>query len=368
MPDLMKKNEKVLAFEMKEGVPSKIITIYNKELLPISLQKNCDLKLFVEWFEKRKLPPNREGLEPIINRFGTEWTKSKNYASLTDQYWVRNMSETWKKINFFTNTYSLDIGDLMFFPWQSPKKRYRTNSPDLMTNGRVKKRWIQNKELTSYLIKAENKRLHQEPINEILTSIMLEQLELIPYVRYDLHIEGIEICSKCKNFITASTEFVSMGELFFSVPKMDSTSTYDHLLAVVDKFKIPYGKEYIDNIIFVDRLCGNNDRHLGNMGVIADVEQCKILYPAPLFDSGNAFWEITSIYGNIPKDSKLFGDVDKKIFKEVKKRCNLEKLLLDENMEKFEKFVYSYPKMSDKKRENLINAIKKRNEKLCMED
>ena len=366
MSELMKKNQRVLTLEYKEGVPVKILKIHDKELLPLSLQQDCTIKSYNEWFEKRKLPKKRDGFSEMVKQFGNSWLKSKNYASLTDQYWIRNMDETWKKVNFFTNQYSYDVGDIAFKPWMAEKKRYDTNSPDLTTNGRLKKRWIQRKDYVSCLIKAGNRALHQEPLSEVLVSVLLEQLRIIPFVRYDLYIEGIELCSRCKNFITAETEFVPMSDLYYSVPKLSGVSVYEHLLNVMKKYKIPGGREYVNKIIFIDRLTGNDDRHLGNMGVIKNVETNEYVCTAPLFDSGNAYWDVKAIYGNIPKNSTIFSDVDKEIFEEVKCRVDLEKILDNENFEMFEKTIWEYPQMSNERKDKLIKAIKKRNEKLCM--
>lgn len=368
MSELMKKNQKVLTFEDEEGVPVKIKHIDNKELLPLSLQDDCTIENFQKWFEKRNMPNNRDGLKDMITMYGDSWRKSKNYASLSDQYWVKRMSETWKKINFFTNPYSYDIGDIAFKPWMAEKRKYQTNSPDLTTNGRLKKRWIQRTDYVSYLIKAGNRALHQEPISEVLVSVLLEQIRIIPFVRYDLYVEGVELCSRCKNFITADTELVPLSELYYLEPKLSGESIYDHLVKMCEKFNIQGSREYINKIIFIDKLTGNEDRHLGNMGVIKNVETNEFVGMAPLFDSGNAFWNVNSIYGNIPSKSKIFGDVEQKIFKDVKKRCNLELVLDKANFESFEKTIWEYPNMSDERKNRLIMAIKKRNEKLCLRE
>lgn len=365
MSEFWKKNQKVLTFKDEGGVPSQILKIDNKELLPYSLQRDCTMENFKIWLNKRNIPENRDGYQEAVDDFGDAWLQNKNYASLSDQYWIKMRDEKWKKINFFTNLYSRDIGDIMFTPWTAKKKKYNTFSPDLTTNGVLKKRWIQDKNMNSYLLKAGNRELQQEPLHEVLVSVLLEQLNIIPYVQYDLCVEGVTLCSKCKNFITEDTELIPAYEIYYDTPRRENEMVYDHLMEMCDKFEVPGARQFINGIIFVDRMTGNEDRHLGNIGFIKDVNTNKFLGPAPLFDSGNAYWDISKISGKLKSKSKLFGNVEDQVFKNVFKNCNIEVLMEKENMERLEHYIMNYPNMSQERREALLKAIKKRNRQLC---
>ena len=361
MSELWLKDTKVLTLKDLEGVPSEISKVDAPELLPLSLKDDCTTENFKKWLDARSVPEKREGRAEVIKEFGTESIfKNKNYASLTDQYWIKWRSETWKKVNFFTNFYDKDIGNMFFMPWNvAVQKTYKTNTPDLTTGGVLRKRWLQNQDKSSYLIKAGSKDTHQEPLSEVLVSVFAEQLGKIPCVKYDMWVEGVTICSKCDNFITIDTELVPAYMIYNRIPKEENESIYDHLIRVCDIHEIPGAKEFIDWMIFIDSATGNEDRNLGNIGFIRDSNTMKFVGPAPLYDSGNAYWSTTKINEHVK--SKMFGDMEKKLFKSLKKDCDFEAIAKNGM---FQKLVENYPGITDEKKNNLISAIKERNHRL----
>ena len=361
MSELYLKDNKVLTLKDMEGVPSEVIKIDAPELLPLSLKQRCTSEDFRKWLKARSIPDEREGLDEIKKDFGEEWLHNKNYASLSDQYWIKWRTETWKKINFFNNTYDRDVGDMVFKPWEiSVQKRYRNNCPDLTTGGILKKRWMQYSDKSSCLIKAGSIMTHQEPLSEVLVSVLAEQLGTIKCVKYDLWVEGVTICSKCDNFITQDTELVPASDIYYQKERGENESVYMHLLNACDDFEIPGAKEFIDWMIFIDNTTGNEDRNLSNIGFIRDVNTLKFLGPAPLYDSGNAYWSTKKINDTVK--SKLFGDVENNLFKQLKNKCDVESIL---KIGMFQKLIETYPGISDEKKENLITAIKDRNNRLC---
>ena len=365
MPELYMKNNKVLTFKEEGGAAVSILKIDTPELLPLCLSKECSVEKYNEWMLKRSIPKEREEfdelkkhLDPIL---GDNWYSSVNKASLSDQYWIKYRFEEWRSINFFTKNYSSDIGDLAFVPWKTGKRKINTNSPDLTTNGILKKRWKQNKDLSSYLVKSGSRITHQEPLSEVLVSVLLEQLKIIPFVRYDFHIEGITMCSRCDNFITQDTELVPASYIYRLEEREPSRSVYDHLLKMCDRFEIEGAKEFIDGMIFIDAVTGNVDRNLGNIGFIRNVNTLK-LTTAPLFDFGAAYWSSGKIDERIR--SNTFGDVEKRIFKNMKNRCDLETALKSDG---YRRCIETYPRISQLKKQNLIDAISRRNKTLLIE-
>ncbi len=362
MSELFLKNQKVLTLKDEKGVPTEIQKIDSPELLPLCMKAECTDEQFKKWLEKRGIPENREGLKEAIEEFGDAWTIHKNYASLSDQFWIKWRDETWKKVNYFTNRYSPDIGDIMFEPWTLGKRKINPNSPDLSTNGVLKKRWIQNADGTSSLIKAGSVAAHQEPLSEVLVSVLCERIGKIKSANYNLHIEGIQMCSICPNFITEDTELVPASYFYFDKPRGNGESVYTHLLKACEDNDIPDAEDFINWTILIDNLTGNEDRHLNNIAFIRDINTLKFLGPAPLFDCGNAYWSSGQI--NQAVKSKTFGDVEKNVVKKMKKKCDLS--FLKNNFD-CEKIIWNYPEITDVKKENLIDAIKKRNSRILQE-
>ena len=359
MSELYLKDKKVLTLKDINGVPGDIQKVDNPELLPLCLKRNCTIEKFNEWLRRRSIPDNREGLRDLKEEFGSSWLENKNYASLSDQYWICKRGETWKKINFFTNKYSEDVGNMMFMPWTA-SKRCNNFSPDLTTNGILKKRWKQYDDRKSYLVKAGSLLAHQEPLSEVLVSVLAENLGIIPCVKYDLCVEGTTICSRCDNFITADTELVPASFIYFLKDKEEGESVYSHLIKMCEEYDIPGAQDFIDGMLFIDSLTGNEDRNLGNIAFIRDVNTMKFIGPAPLYDSGNAYWSTKSV--NDPVKSKLFGDVENEVFKKIKKKCDLEAMTKSFG---YKKLVYTYPMISDVKKEKLVEAIGQRNSRLA---
>ncbi len=361
MSELYFKNEKVLTLKDIDGVPGDIYRIDTPELLPFCFKKSCKTEDFLKWLNKRSIPDKREGLDRIKKEYGTGWMKSRNFASLTDQYWLKMREETWKKINFFTNMYSTDIGDITFTPWAVKKKKINNNSPDLTTNGLLMKRWIQKPDKTSMLAKAGSLVTHQEPLSEVLVSVLCERLNIIPCVKYDLRIVGTTMCSVCDNFITQNTSLVPAAYIYNLEQRKDTESVYMHLVTMLEKAGVPKARDFIDGMIFIDKITGNKDRNLSNIGAILDVNTGKFISMAPLYDSGNAYWSTHQIEENI--NSVYFGDVENVIFKKMLKDHDISFLKKSSD---YKEIINAYPNISEVKKSNLIEAIGKQNTKLCI--
>lgn len=361
MSELCMKEQTVLTIKDVEGVPSEIVKINNEELLPLSLRKECTMEKLNEWLKRRSIPETREGLKEVKEEFGTGWMINKNYLSLSDQYWLKKRTETWKKINYFSNNYSQDIGKMFFTPWQLNQNRFNSDSPDLTTGGVLRKRWAQNPDKTSYLLKAESKATHQEPLSEVLVSVLCEQLGIIQSAGYDLFIEGTTMCSKCENFITPDTDLVTADQIYFDEERKDNESVFDHLLRMCELYDIPDAEEYLKALVFIDKCSGNEDRTLSNIGFIRDINTMKFIGPAPLYDCANAYWNTKSVNNNVVK-SNLFGDIDPSVYSFIKNKCDLNFLTRDYG---YKKLIGAYPCITDVKKENLIDAISKRNKKMC---
>lgn len=358
MAELCLKDEVVISLKNVKGKPTEIQKVVNPELLPIPLQNNLTNEKFFEWLYKRTIPQNREGFDKVKERFGDKWlSENIHYLTLTDHYWLRKRNEKWKTVNYFTNKYRLECGNMFFSPWEVNTKSIH-ESPDFTTGGILKKRWRQHdgvKITNSYLLKAGSLAARQEPLNEVLVSVLCERLDIIEAVKYQLATEGMVMCSKCDNFVTVDTDLVPAEDIYFTEQRKDEETVYEHLIKMCEKYDIPDAKKHIDGIIFIDTITGNEDRNLSNIGFIRDIKTMKFIKCAPLFDSGNAYWNSKLVNDSVK--SKLFGNVEKRIYNNMVGKCNLSVL----NNRDYEDIIMKYPEITDEKKENLIEAINKRN-------
>lgn len=351
----------IAAVEMENGIVKKVCDVINREYAPVLLRKQFTAETLNSWIGKRRMPAGREGLSDVSSRFRffrsyPEFVSHGSMFSLSDQYWFcfDRQSQTWESGNYFTNPYSEDVGRAFFTPWEYPGDHAFAASPDLMTNGLLCKRWTRGEDGASYLIKAGSRPLHQEPISEVLASIMLRKLNILPFVEYELVVEGMRLCSKCRNFVTGNTEFVPASHIYFQGQQHPGESVYGCLLRMCKVFGINDAKKYIDKMIVADLIIGNEDRHLGNFGFIRDVKTQKFSF-APLFDSGYSF---------VP-GSRVPNEQDRKkiIFNEKEKTAalmhNLDCVDLDKLEDHDEMFdlIDVYPELDDEQRRYIKKKI-----------
>ena len=161
-------------------------------------------------------------------------------------------------------------------------------SPDNTSDGWLKKKWkiINGKRC---LIKGGSGAIQQEPYNEVIASKIMERLD-IPYVKYSLMMEEEYPYSICEDFIIPQTELISAWYVMQTEKKPNHISVYQHYVNCCGKLGIPKIKESLDQMMVVDYLIANEDRHQNNFGVIRNAESLNFIGAAPLFDSGTSLW------------------------------------------------------------------------------
>lgn len=295
---LMNKNVPLidLDIDVKTSYIQDINKVHNPEYMPVGITSESGpskAKLH-QWWVGRSIPASRDGLKDVLTSFGLsdvqELVNKSLGLSLSDHYWLKpqNQDIKWEDVNFFTNDFSQDVGDA-FFKQGFSKKEVNLMSPDNTSDGWLRKKWI-SIDRERYLLKAGSKPFQQEPFNEVIASQILEKTRGIPFVKYELHREGDLICSRCKNFITPDTEFVPAYYIQTALPKLAGTTEYAHFLESTNHFEIPGVKKFLNDMITLDYIILNTDRHWGNFGFIRNVNTLKFEGPAPLFDHGTSLW------------------------------------------------------------------------------
>lgn len=345
---LMNKKTPILKIDIADnGMIMQVKEVLNETLLPLQIGKKRDAESVNHWFSSRRIPEKREGLEKARRQF-RGFEKDRNYFSLSDQYWVRyNKNETWDKLNFFTNAYSTAVGRIFFEPWTVAPADVKKPCPDRTTAGVLKKHWVRDQKGISHLIKCGSEKYRQEPLSEVLASMMLRQLHLINSVSYDLMIDGLQFCSCCQNFVTPDTEFVPAFALYKYEEPEEGESVYDHLTRMCrEKFVIPKAEQMIRRMIVADYVIGNSDRHLSNFGFLRNVETGNIIGFAPLFDFGAAYGTTASTAQR--RKSRFFSDVELSICQSAAAKGKLEHAKSTPAMRDL---VMGYAVISDQKKE-----------------
>ena len=207
--------------------------------------------------------------------------------SLSDQYWVRPHGSDlrWERINFFENPFSEDIGDVLLGK-ATDAANFDFSSPDNTSDGYLKKRWkiINGKRC---LLKAGSNPFMQQPFNEVIASLVAEKLG-ISHVPYTLLWDDDTPYSVCEDFVTPDTELVSAWRVMQSMRKDNNTSVYRHYLNCCEALGVEGMEHAVDQMIVLDYLIANEDRHQNNFGLLRSADTLEWLGAAPIFDSGSS--------------------------------------------------------------------------------
>jgi hypothetical protein len=310
---LKHKNIPVLTFFLDEKTfkLEDIGDIISEERLPYGIiDKNNRVQnaiMLNSWIQGRGLPDSRKDKDSIKEQFQVNELKILTIQALglnlTDHYWLHELGKDlkWEYVNHFDNVFDKIIPGNEIAP--GIDESVASNSPNLCVDGSIEKRWI-IKDNERYLVKGSRYRRMQEPFNEMIASRIMDLFD-INHVIYNLKRtkEGIPY-SECKCMCNTHIEYINAGYIM--------NNTYNSYIDICKNNNINDAKERIDEMIIMDFLIGNVDRHRGNYGILRDSTTLKWLSIAPIFDNGNSlFFDCENEdmhYFNVDSFSKAFRD------------------------------------------------------------
>lgn len=299
---LMLKDNPVCAvdYSPQRGVIREIDSILNPELVPPKFlsRKSISSDELSDWWQDRFAPRSR--LPRALQR-SEEFARifAASYGmSLTDQYWIKPVKEnvTWGAKNFFTNSFTDEIGrDLLGTGMRSKVRQgedYR--SPSFAANGALRKFWRIDLETGArQLCKASSIAGVREAENEVaISNALSELLDEKEFVRYRPELIDGRIWSVCDCFIDENHEYVPVCDLPVDID-LDENG-FRRLLEFAADQGIDGYEQDLGKMLVVDALVANQDRHLGNFGLIRNVDTLRYESAAPIFDCGTSLWCPTS--------------------------------------------------------------------------
>lgn len=272
---LMNKDEVLIKFKVssEDGMEyANEVKVYRKPFW---------LKDLTEFLLARKAPMHREHISDLLKQCGCDTLSGYldfTYGlSLNDTMWVKKESQKdleWNKVSLYKNEFDETIARIAFSGGMYGEQ-FSSLTPELGTNGQFAKCWIRE-ENGIYLIKrgsegARNAGL--EPYSEYYSSRIMKKI-CKEVVDYDLvHYRG-KLATKCPLFTSERYGFVPMMY-------MDYGKTMATLLKYVKQLGFDYE---FKSMLVGDTVIMNEDRHLGNFGVLVDNDSFEIVGFAPLFD------------------------------------------------------------------------------------
>ena len=260
-----------------------------KHLLPIDMEMNPDS--IYRWIRHRTIPKNRAYVHNFLSKCGLSINRPMNIISvskglsLNDSYWVveEGFDGTVDKYNLYDNRFSQILALIAFTGYGSSLRTSLASCPEFTTNGMLPKCWRRTDGKVALYkggtMGASN--TGNEPYSEFYACQVADALG-ISAVNYKLSKWKGELCSVCELFTSKEYSLMPVGRIV----------TKGGFEAVREFYKL-MGEEYVkalNEMIVLDAIICNTDRHFGNFGFLVDNKTNKIVAPAPLFDHGNSLF------------------------------------------------------------------------------
>lgn len=285
-----------LKLDIASGAITEIGTVYEADHIPVGIPVKrgmIDRSILNQWWRGRAIPASRSGIREALVELKVSdpclLPEKCLGLSLSDQYWIcpAGSGLLWEEVNFFENSFSEDVGNILFGNG-SGSRRISLVSPDNTSDGWLKKKWkiIDGKRC---LLKGGSGATQQEPYNEVLASRIMERLGIC-HVAYSLLEDGDYPYSLCEDFVTPDTELITAWHMMQRVKKPNHVSVYRHYLDCCESVGLGDIRRAVDEMIVLDYIIVNEDRHLNNFGVVRRADTLEYIGAAPIYDSGTSLW------------------------------------------------------------------------------
>lgn len=283
-------DQSIMRFDLSEefdGAAARFISLDPRHAGLLPLDMTPDDAGILRWLRHRTIPANRAYVRNFLARQGLSEKNIKGIIdlskglSLNDAYWIvpDGFDGTFAQFNLYGNRFSRILGELAFTGHGSGLRSAFASSPEFTTNGMLAKCWRRiDGQVVLYKAGTEGAaNTGNEPYSEFL-AYQVASAMCIPAVRYGLSRWKGRLCSTCALFTDINTGFMPVGRVV----------TEGGIRAVMAYAK-GLGGDCFDQLIdmlVLDAVICNTDRHFGNFGFLVDNRANRIIGSAPVFDNG----------------------------------------------------------------------------------
>ncbi len=303
-------NKQITAYRIK------ITHVYseNKKLLPKNLPQDFTDTQLLAWINKRKTPKNRQFVEKLMAAIEDEtnplrYVDISHALSLNDAYWITNAlaDEKWADYNLYTHPMDKVLAYVAFTGYSTKISGLRTTA-ELTSSGMLKKCWS-NRSDGIYLLKGDDFIPRADKRSQATMEYYAAQVaEAMGFERIAYDLEefahqngGRELICTCRLFTSERVGFIdAYTYLKHKGFDIDNAILEDPLTQLQIANLMGHAR-YADMMLF-DSIIANQDRHLGNFGMLVDNVTGEVLQLAPIFDNGFSFF-----YGASQADLKADG-------------------------------------------------------------
>lgn len=261
----------------------------NEYLLPLDLEPTS--KGLRCWIKRRIIPKNRAFVHNFLAKCGLNINRPMNVISvskglsLNDCYWVveEGFDGSFEKYNLYDNNFSYILAYTALTGRGNDKRIHFVLSPEFTTNGMLPKCWRRRNGKVMLYKGATSGFFNTgyEPYSEFYAYQVAEALG-IDAIKYNISKWKGVLCSTCELFTSKELSYVPVGKIV-TKGGMDAVRKYTEALG--DKYV-----KKLNDMILLDAVICNTDRHFGNFGFLVDSESNNIVDFAPLFDHGNSLF------------------------------------------------------------------------------
>jgi len=290
-----------------EGMTLEIMDIYHEHQIFFPLNLEIENYALLRWIKGRTIPKNREFVDKILKELNLNLDNLKGIVdiskslSLNDCYWIvqENFDGKFEKYNLYDNDFNKTLALLAYTGYGSIKQKGFMSTPEFTTNGMLAKAWrrdpLQRKGIFLYKSGSHGfANAGKEPYSEFYAYQIAKRMGL-DATTYSLGKWKGKMNSICELFSSKEYAFVPIYHLV----------TEGGWKAIFDYYK-NLGESYYDalmDMILLDVIILNVDRHFGNFGLLVNNETNSIVKPAPIFDNG-----LSLFYGAMEDDLE---DIDR---------------------------------------------------------
>lgn len=252
------------------------------------------------WIDARTSPIIRGNISYLLKcanlRKKHEFMRVTHCISLTDTLWVRELgsNKTWDEVSPYKNRFSRIVSEIAL-NCNYRGGNLRSPSPEYTLDGSADKCWKREDGII-YLYKTTGERwsgiVGNRPYCEYYACQVAKQLigDKSDYVRYEIKVsktsEGYnKAYVKCPIFTSEQYGYLPIDE-----SKYNRTELID-----LDKIMDTRSRIILREMLVLDSIILNHDRHGGNYGFLFDNDTYRIIGMAPIFDNDCSLGYKTSV-------------------------------------------------------------------------
>ena len=239
-----------------------------------------------DWIDGRQIAKHRASIQRLMRELGLNTRRDfigmARCLSLTDTFWMKRVDEdiSWDAVSLYRNPFDDVVARIAFDGTGMYGRENSPTSPEFATSGSFAKCWIRE-DGNIFLLKRGSEGYANagfEPYSEALAASLLEAAK-VSHVPYGIVRFHKKLASKCPLFTSEELGFAS-AHRFFEGP----FGIRDML-----EFCARHGiEESFREMVVMDAVMANVDRHSGNYGFLVDNATGEIRGMAPLFDHNMA--------------------------------------------------------------------------------